>query len=122
MNFVQKLLEAGFVEQGQKILLGIRPDKKNWIPDWWENYPYDKHRFGVSIDHPDAYFTKGDKKVIISLQGLLMPSPSEPEDVLLMNNQACRYISLKVKDRLIYQTFSGKPPGQNVLDYFLTCG
>lgn len=27
MNFVQKLLEAGFVEQGQKILLGIRPDR-----------------------------------------------------------------------------------------------
>lgn len=34
MNFVKKILDAGFVEVGQKWALKCFPQKEKWIPKW----------------------------------------------------------------------------------------
>lgn len=121
MNFIQKILEAGFVEQGQKKMLELLPHKQSWIPIWWEKYPYDQHWFGVSVDHPDSWFTKEgfDGELQLSLQGSQTGSPKKEEDKILMKNMACRYICIKIGKEKIYETFSGKLPPENIVDDFI---
>lgn len=121
MNFVKQLIEAGFIEQGQKRLLEIMPNKKNHIPKWWDDYPYDRHWFGLCIDHPDSYFRKDNKIVYLSLQGISMPTPPKEYDELL-KSRSCRYICFKNGKEIIYETFSGEVPDEKTVDYFLTCG
>lgn len=121
MNFVQRIIEAGFVEQGQKRMLQIVPHKERWIPRWWESYPYDQHWFGLCIDHPDAWFRKEgfDGELILSLQGTLTGYPKKEEDQLLMRNRACRFICIKIGKKTIYETYSAKLPPDNVIDDFI---
>jgi hypothetical protein len=120
MNFIQKILEAGFVEQGQKELFELLPHKERWIPKWWENYPYDKDWFGVCIDHPDSWFCKDgfNGELQLSLQGVQTPKPNE-EDKVLMENRACRYICIRIGDDIIYETFSGEIPPENIINQFI---
>lgn len=121
MNFIQQILEAGFFEQGQKRMLEIMPHKEKLIPKWWEKYPYEKHWFGICIDHPDAWFTKEgfDGELQLSLQGLQMNYPKKEENKIFMKNRACRYICIKIGKEKIYETFSGKVPPENIVDDFI---
>lgn len=121
MNFVKRVLEAGFVEQEQKMFLEIIPQNEKFIPKWWEKYPYDQHWLGVSVYHPDASFTKEgfDGELQISLQGMLSGFPEKEEDKILMKKKACRYICIKINNKKIYETFSGKLPPENIVDYFI---
>lgn len=121
MNFIQRILEAGFVEQGQKRLLELKPHKEKLIPKWWEKYPYDQNWFGVCIDNPDAWFRKDgfDGEVQFSLQGVLMGYPEKEEDKVLAQNRACRYICIKIGNNKIYETFSGIVPPENVIDLLI---
>jgi hypothetical protein len=121
MNFIQRILEAGFVEQGQKKMLEIMPHKEKWIPKWWEKYPYDQHWFGVCVDHPDAWFTKEgfDGELQLSLQGIQTGCPEKEEDKILLQNRACRYICIKIGKEKIYETFSAKLPPESIVDDFI---
>lgn len=121
MNFIQRILESGFVEQGQKRMLEIMPHKEKWIPRWWENYPYKQHWFGVCVDHPDAWFRKEgfDGELQLSLQGLQTGRPKNEEDILLMKQTACKYICIKVGKEVLYETFSGVIPPNNIIDEFI---
>lgn len=119
MNIIEKIINAGFKEQGQKSLLNLMPHKEKWIPDWWNNYPFNQHWLGLSIDHPDAWFRKEglDKEAIISLNGILMPDNNDYR--VLMNNRACRYICLKDGDKIVYETYTGVQPEGVIVESFL---
>ena len=121
MNFIEKILAAGFIEQGQKKLVEILPHKAKFIPKWWENYPHGQHWFGVSMDRPDAWFRKDgfDGELQLSLQGLQTGHPVKEQDILLMDKRACRYICIKVGKDNVYETFSGVLPGADVIDNFI---
>lgn len=121
MNFIEKIIDAGFVEQGQKRLLEIMPNKERFIPDWWKNYPSDKHWFGVSVDHPDAWFKKSgfDGELQLSLQGTQTGHPTKEEDIILLRNCASRYIAIKIGKQKIYETFSGKLPSDEIINQFI---
>ena len=121
MNFIQQILEAGFVEQGQKEMLERMPHKGKWIPKWWVNYPYDQDWFGVCRDYPDAWFRKDgfDGELQLSLQGMQTGVPEKDDDKILIKNMACRYICIKIGKQNIYETFSGKLPPQNIVDDFI---
>jgi hypothetical protein len=121
MNFIQKILEAGFTEQCQKKLLELMPHKEKWIPKWWDNYPFDRDWFGVCVDHPDAWFRKEgfDGELQLSLQGIQTPFPKTYEDSILMENVAVRYICIKIGKENIYETFSGILPPSNIIDEFI---
>jgi len=121
MNFIEKILNEGFIERGQKELLDMMPHKEKWIPRWWEEYNPSTGWLGIDMDHPDAWFTKEgeDKELILSLQGLLTGMPDRDEDWLLMKNRAVRYICLKVDGKKIYETFSGKIPPDEIITEFL---
>jgi hypothetical protein len=120
MTFVDKILAAGFIEQGQKKMSEILPHKERWIPRWWENYDTNTGWLGISIDHPDAWFRKEgeDKELQLSLQGMQTGHPVEEGDLLLMKNRSVRYICLKIKGEKIYETFSGKIPPENIVNLF----
>ncbi len=121
MNFVQRILQEGFVEQQQKIFLERMPQKEKFIPKWWEKYPYDQHWLGVSVYHPDASFTKEgfDGELQISLQGMLCGFSEKEEVKILMEKMACRYICIKINNKNIYETFSGILPPENIVDDFI---
>lgn len=121
MNFVERIINAGFIEQGQKRLLELRPHKERWIPKWWEDYNASAGWLGLNVDHPDAWFRKEgeDKELQLSLQGLQTPDPETEEDLLLMLNVASRYICLKVGGQKIYETFSGKIPPDEIVNEFI---
>ena len=121
MNFVKQILDAGFIEQGQLILINNFPYKGNSIPNWWESYPYNSNWFGLSVTHPDAWFRKPgfDGELILSLQGSIMPYPSSVQDEILCQNRAAKYICLKIGKEKIFETFSGEMPPQEVIDRFI---
>lgn len=121
MNFVERIIKAGFIEQGQKRLLELTPHKERWIPKWWEEYNASSGWLGVNVDHPDAWFRKDgeDKELQLSLQGVQTGYPESEEDKLLMKNMAVRYICLKVGDEKIYETYSGKMPPDEIVSKFL---
>lgn len=121
MNFIKEIIDAGFVEQGQKELLEMMPNKEKWIPKWWEQYPYNKHWFGLCVDTPDAWFRKDgfDGELQISLQGFQIPNSITEEDKILMQNCACRYICIKIGKEKIYETFSGKIPPEYIIYAFI---
>ena len=121
MNFVKQIIDAGFIEQGQKWIVDRQPHKINLVPNWWEIYPYNSNWFGLSVTHPDAWFRKPgfDGELILSLQGCIMPLHVSVQDEILCQNRAAKYICLKIGKEKIFETFSGEIPPQEVIERFI---
>ncbi len=119
MTFVDKIIKAGFVEQGQKRLLELMPHKEKHIQRWWEHYNTSNGWLGLSVYHPDAWFVKENKELLLSLQGVQTEHPTTEEDIILMQNRAVRYICLKKDGKKIYESFSGKSPSDEIIEDFL---
>lgn len=114
MNFVEKIIAAGFVNQGR----GLPPF---WTP------PYDPKSgwLGVDTNHPDAWFIKPgeDKELVISLQGILTPQSGKTRESrirILFQNRAVKYIRLKSNGKVLYETFSGVIPPDEIVERFLS--
>lgn len=98
-----ELLNNGFTE----ILNGKKFNPKN---NW----------FGISTYEPDAIFVRGDKKAIFSLQGFYMNSDNilnAPKE--LLEQCACRYIALHVGEEMIYETYTGVLPSNELIEQFM---
>ena len=123
MNFVERIINAGFVEQVQLGILNAFPEKAKWIPNWWESYNPNSGWLGVCVDHPDAMFTKAgtNKKLILSLQGIQTPNYGRWKAGIntLFRNMSVRYICLKVDDKILYESFSGTIPPDSIINKFL---
>jgi hypothetical protein len=100
-NFVQKALDYGFQTPDKK------PFKTN---DNW---------FGISLYHPDAVFLKGDRKIIMSLQGIYTPM-NVPEKYREIEKKCkLQYIAFVESDNIIYETFTGEIPSIEFVDNFI---
>lgn len=149
MNFIERILAAGFVEQGMKRVFDVNPKRIDEKQRWWEHYNW-KHEFwGVDMYHPDAWFMKDgfDGKLLISLGGLspgtcyIYDDGSEwaknynlQTDAInkLFKEDAVRYISLKqhmayedvIKSfphypKVYYETYTGIIPPDEIVDQFI---
>lgn len=85
----------------------IRDSKFNPTLNW----------FGVSIYSPDRLFIRGEKAMIMSLQGASCVYNENYEE--LFKSKSVKYISLYDSNELIYQDWSGNLPDKNLIEYFL---
>jgi len=105
MTFIDQLLQAGFTE----ILNPYYKQSEGW--------------FGVTKYHPDAAFKKGDKEVVLSLQGSL--GMFYVDDRTLIENQeifvakAAKIIVLKEGKQVLYTTTTGQLPADQIIKEFL---
>lgn len=87
--------------------------------------PTDGNWFGVSKSHPDNVYTRGDKKIFLSLQGLSMPVKfNEHGEVCEKFMQACytiscKYIAFQQSGDIIYEDWFGNLPDNNFIQKFI---
>ncbi len=101
-SFTGQFLNAGF-ESSQK---DLRPTI-NW--------------HGVSVYHPDLILSRGEKQVILSLQGCLTRIDNEiyKRYENLIKDCALKYIRLQDKDDAIYEDWTGNLPPKEMVSEFL---
>lgn len=80
--------------------------------------------FGVSLYVPDALFRKDNKEVILSLQGIAasfshIPADKKEEVNTLLEAKACKYICLKIEDTILYESWSGVLPSEELIISFI---
>lgn len=73
--------------------------------------------FGVSIYSPDRLFLKGDKSMIMSLQGHIVPY--NDKYATLFEDKAIRYIKISNGDKIIYEDWTGNLPDKELIKEFL---
>lgn len=104
MNLSEQLISAGFEPD---TLFGSKFNpKNNWM--------------GVSVYHPDVYFERGDKVVILSVQGALMPIPElTPENWELLQSRGARYVGFSINKVKVYQNWRGVLPDEEFIKEFI---
>jgi|ERR1700733_4195499 len=100
------------------LINGFISDRPDFNP--YENY------FGVSVPtshglYADALLKRGNKHIILSLQGMMIPSSItfSEEIKILFKNRAVKYISFFVNDKMVYETFSGIIPSMEFIEDFI---
>lgn len=79
--------------------------------------------FGVSLYNPLAEFTRGNKRIAMSLGGA-MPHPHPPDIVSpetwrVIDSGKAMYIGLFDGDDIVYQTWNGVPPREEIMRKFV---
>lgn len=71
---------------------------------------------------PDAVLKRGNKKIIISLQGIMMPIPKEQIEGWdeVANQCALKYLGFFIDDQAIYQTWFGQLPEIDFIEKFIS--
>ena len=102
LNFVQAAIQNGFVA-----------DQPNFNP--LNNY------FGVSVYHPDVILSRGNRKIIISLQGMAPLPKEKPQgyDQALMSG-SIKYIGFYQDEVAVYESYFGKLPDGDFLQGFIS--
>ena len=73
--------------------------------------------FGISVYEPDTYFIKDDKVMLMSLQGFATPYNGSYQE--LFKNGAIKYIRMQVKDKILYETWTGNLPSKEIVKQFI---
>lgn len=119
MNFVERLIAEGFVETLNTNFMKKRdPSYKFSTKNNW---------FGVSTYHPDAILECGTKKLILSLMGAFgyeiyirnVPNGINESFNTLSANRAVKIILLMNGNNVVYSTFSGEVPSEDIITEFL---
>lgn len=112
-NIAKRLIDAGFVETCSRHFGRTFYPSNNW--------------FGIGImEHPDAEFVRDNKNCVLSLQGVLvaeemnlMTQQERADNLALIKSRACKYVRLKVDGKIIYKSYSGVLPPEELLSEFL---
>lgn len=77
--------------------------------------------FGLSLYEPEGYFVRGDKSVLMSLQGVSIPVNKDIYDKYndLFNKRSIRYICLKDKGQVLYEDYTGNLPPKELVNEFI---
>ena len=107
---------ANFIHKA--LIMGFEPYPKYFNPN--DNW------FGVSAisdkgHTPDAKLTRGNKKIILSLQGTYMPFPKEitPQWESLAKQIALKYLGFYEGDQIKYETWFGNLPSNEFIERFI---
>lgn len=73
--------------------------------------------FGVSLYSPDRIFLKKEKKITMSLQGMIIPYNERYDD--LFKTKSCRYIKIQDGETILYEDWTGNLPDQELINNFL---
>jgi hypothetical protein len=105
MNILEILISKGFK--------AITPQRFNPSDNW----------NGVSVYSPDARLIDSTlrKEMILSLNGMLYGnSPNlNSSHYGLMDSMAIKYISLSIDDKIVYESFTGVMPDDELLRGFI---
>lgn len=111
-SFTGQFLKAGFETYG----IGLSPSrgkmflyKKQISPtiNW----------FGTSVYEPDTYFVKGDRRLLMSLNGV--ETPHNERYIDLLKTCSCKYIKMEIGDKTIYEDWTGNLPSKEIVKEFL---
>ncbi len=98
----EKLIDAGF-SPIVHISYGVR--KKPEEPIYYN--PNDNW-LGVATYSPDQILVNGNKKIYISLQGMLTGWPRNDREETIMQNISAKYIAVFIDNKMIWETFEGE--------------
>lgn len=104
--------EANFVHKALIRSFEVKPESYTPYNNW----------FGVSLYEPDAIFRRGDKTIILSLQGVLFRHPGYEMEGYeeLLKSRAVKYICFKKGGEELYVTHTGILPDNNFIETFLS--
>ena len=129
MIWSSKLKESGYKAYG--ISFGNCTQQGNIITPLnnnFEFFPYEKHDWdpkenyhGASLYSPDVILQKNDKEVVISLQGVSTRDWDYNNENLksLSKNCKMRYICFKIKNEILFETWSGETPPEEIINKFI---
>jgi len=95
------------------------------INEGWGKYPKDlnpnNNWFGVSLYYPNVGLRKGNKMIVLSLQGSWTPFSKEiiNEYEVLIKNRSIKYIGFYIDKKPIYQSYTGELPDENFINNFI---
>lgn len=106
-NFTHKALMRGF--------------KANILKEKF--YPY-TNWFGVSAGaytgmSPDEVLSKGNKRIFLSIQGMLTPNEASVLYPELSKQMALKYICFMEGDNEVYKTYTGEVPSEKIIEDFI---
>lgn len=103
--------EANFTHKA--LIRGFEGNEKNINP--YNNW------FGVSTYVPDMILRKGEKKIILSLQGMHMPMPKNKIEGWDEVAKQCglKYLAFFNGDKTEYETYFGQLPNDEFIEQFL---
>ena len=127
---------SAFKKHGSQKTKKYNPvDNRNFIQEAMENgfephngnkFSYDDGWFGCNIlaspeKSPDRILVRGNKEIVLSLQGLAMRWPDKMDDGIekLMKQCACRYLAFIKNKKILYETWSGTLPDRAFIDKFI---
>lgn len=104
--------EANFTHRA--LMNGFEPRPENFDP--YNNW------FGLSTYDPDARLTRGNKTIILSLQGIGMPEPKEITDgwYEVAKQGALKYLCFYIDEKVIYETWFGQLPEMDFIEQFIS--
>jgi hypothetical protein len=97
---------AGIGFTGKKFVI----QAKEWNPE--DNY------HGVSTFSPDVLLSKPPFYITISLQGAATPHNEDEKLKELWQNRKIRYICFAENDTILWQTWSGEIPPNEIIEKF----
>lgn len=111
-SFTGQFLKAGFDTFGIGLSikppgLFIAPKQINPMNNW----------FGTSLYEPDTIFIKGNKEMIMSIQGIGSEWNEKYKE--LFESVSIRYIKLIDNDKVIYENWTGELPPKEIVKEFL---
>lgn len=87
--------------------------------NWHRPVDFYSNWFGCSVYEPDLIFTRDQKKIVMSLQGMAMPKPTRDEDWALIKAGAAKYIGFSENGKVMYESWSGNLPSNEFIENFI---
>lgn len=112
--YVQTYEEANWVHKA--IYKGFRVKANAEIFNPYDNW------FGVSKNMPECILLKGDKKITLSMQSLLMPKEGFYKEELkpIFDSMSVRYLCFSDNGNVVYETYTGILPEMDFIEQFIT--
>lgn len=121
MSFTGQFLKAGFETYGYYMSAirtedGLYNNIKNSV---WakKNITPTLNWHGTSVYAPDTLFIKGNKSMLMSIQGCSVPYNKDYDE--LFRNRAVKYIVLYDGDDKIYEDWTGNLPPKELVSKFI---
>lgn len=118
-SFTGQFLSSGFETFGLVLMAKQMGDELTNIKGFkWFKKDLDPtdNWHGTSTYKPDTMFTRGDRTLIMSLQGHATPYNNEYKE--LFKTCSIKYICMKIGGQKIYEDWTGNLPNKEIVDKF----
>ena len=116
-SFTGQFLKAGFEILGVNFIDGTATEPPKGFFLYKKKISPTTNWFGISLMEPDTIFLKGNKEMVMSLNGV--ESPYNPKFHELFKSKSIRYICMKKDNDIIYEDWTGNLPPKELVDEFI---